>query len=692
MATRFGNFKDLSQGKEPITDEEALALVRALGTMIPGGSSIYALAEGKGPREALMELQDWIPGNAAYQNWLNGRKQDWGRNVIDLATVGIPLARPAGKALKKGAEFVERIPKGGKEGFINYKRIPNTERTNKLSDDFHEMLLLDNGNNGVVANRATLTNRTAETMRGEGVYRKPRNWETLGTEERARLIAKNLANDKLGTWDHTFPAHNGKLYMQESPEFLDAYDYAEFSNYLEHHPKLGVELMTGQYGPETKSFITGNAPEYSEEPMTFFNGLASHAESMIGDEAGNALVKYPSAAEIQAAKKADKVVDEAKLAKQAAKQAEKEAKWKAEREAAQRAAEEKRLAKEAEQKRLAEEAERQRLAEEAEERRIAEEAARKQAEEEEFERQFREEQNYENNRYADSVATAAAQEAVDKDIFDWQLAKEAEKEAANKVAAMDEFTGDSYNLRTPSSDVSSSTGRTRNTYDHSREFNGGTFQKLPPIDRSRLLKSDISAEDVGERLFDAQSRFYNPYSEMIAGLDINGRNIRTKYPKSPVLDPYNEAGVINDENFKLNKLIDDMRRQGYSDQQIYDMNKDAFDKYQGMLDRYKARIQSPESNMIYDGASTNYIRATPSEEINALRSLGLNSDVDPRMGDIMDKTRNHYADLVKRMYDYESRFPPQPKLSTETLVKLKNLGVPPEEIDIYLAEHPELLR
>lgn len=65
-----------------------------------------------------MELQDWIPGNAAYQNWLNGREQDWGRNAIDLATVGIPFARPAGKALKKGAEFVERIPKGGKEGFI----------------------------------------------------------------------------------------------------------------------------------------------------------------------------------------------------------------------------------------------------------------------------------------------------------------------------------------------------------------------------------------------------------------------------------------------------------------------------------------------------------------------------------------------------------------------------------------------
>lgn len=690
MATRFGNFKDLSQGKEPITDEEALALVRALGTMIPGGASIYALAENKGPREALMELQDWIPGNAAYQNWLNGREQDWGRNAIDLATVGIPLAKPAARAVKKGAEFVERIPKGGKEGFINYTRIPNNERTNKFSDAFINEFSKEKGVN---MNRAALTNPGLTAMRHNGIFRKPKNWESLGTEERARTIAKNLADDKAGTWDHTFPTtHSLELYLKESPEFLDAYDYAEFSNYLEHHPKLGMELMTGQYGPETKSFIAGNAPEYSEEPMAFLNSLASHAESMIGDEAGNALVKYPSAAEIQAAKKADKVVDEAKLAKQAAKQAEKEAKWRAEREAAQKAAEEKRLAKEAEQKRLTEEAERQRLAEEAEERRIAEENARKQAEEEEFERQFREEQNYENNRYADSVATAAAQEVVDKDIFDWQLAREAEKEAANKVTSMDEFTGDSYNLRTPNSNVSDPTGRTRNTYDHSREFNGGTFQKLPPIDRSQLLKSDISAEDVGERLFDAQSRFYNPYSEMIAGLDVNGRNLRTKYPKSPVLDPYNEAGVINDENFKLNKLIDDMRSQGYTDQQIYEMNKDAFDKYQGMLERYKARIQSPESNMMYDGASTNYIRATPSEEINALRSLGLNSDVDPRMGDIMDKTRNHYADLVKRMYDYESKFPPQPKLSTETLVKLKNLGVPPEEIDIYLAEHPELLR
>ena len=71
--TRFGNFSNLSQGKKPISDEEALAILTNLGFIgqefIPGATSIRKVMEGK-PREAVEELQDWIPGNAAYQNWL----------------------------------------------------------------------------------------------------------------------------------------------------------------------------------------------------------------------------------------------------------------------------------------------------------------------------------------------------------------------------------------------------------------------------------------------------------------------------------------------------------------------------------------------------------------------------------------------------------------------------------------------
>ena len=121
MAEKYGSFKDLSQNKKPMSAKEAWAMLNELALMgqefVPGAVSIRNVFEGK-PREAVEELQDWIPGNAAYQNFIRGKDQDWVRNAIDLATIGIPLAKPAGKAFKKGAEIVEKVPKGGKEGFV----------------------------------------------------------------------------------------------------------------------------------------------------------------------------------------------------------------------------------------------------------------------------------------------------------------------------------------------------------------------------------------------------------------------------------------------------------------------------------------------------------------------------------------------------------------------------------------------
>lgn len=115
--TRFGNFSELSQGKKPMSAKEAWAMLNELALMgqefVPGAVSIRKVFEGK-PREAVEELQDWIPGNAAYQNFIRGKDQDWVRNALDLAIVGKPLAKGA----KKAMEAIERMPKGGKEGFV----------------------------------------------------------------------------------------------------------------------------------------------------------------------------------------------------------------------------------------------------------------------------------------------------------------------------------------------------------------------------------------------------------------------------------------------------------------------------------------------------------------------------------------------------------------------------------------------
>lgn len=136
--TRFGNFSELSQGKKPMTAEEAWIMLNELGLLgqefVPGATSVRKLMEGK-PREAVEELQDWIPGNAAYQNFIRGKDQDWVRNALDLAIVGKPLAKGA----KKAAEAIERMPKGGKEGFIvkpeyPFKKESHKEATERLAD------------------------------------------------------------------------------------------------------------------------------------------------------------------------------------------------------------------------------------------------------------------------------------------------------------------------------------------------------------------------------------------------------------------------------------------------------------------------------------------------------------------------------------------------------------------------------
>jgi hypothetical protein len=671
MATRFGNFKELSQGKKPMTADEAYLMLKELGMLgnqfIPGAESLGMLLDGKSPKEAAMALQDWIPGNAAYQNWLNDKPQDWTRNAVDAAAVGIPLAKPAGKALKKGAEFVERIPKGGKEGFLRLKK-PAGQNT---LEDFIEA-----------------SNEAGQKITPE-IEKEIRNYVTDFEN------GKSSALLSLGRYDAMSPEAkqivDGYMWQKTAdvpkPKGFDDWTAKQRAEYIENH----------FIKPEGKSPLLAQKLLRTNKDENYGLGHQDYG-SIFPDKIS--LDDYVKAVddkepELAAARKADELRRAKRKEKNAIKQAEKEAKWKAMREAEAKRAELNRLAKEAEQKRLAEEAEQKRLAEEAEaklaeEKRLAEEAERR-AQEEEFERQFREEEAYERNRYADSVGTALGRETVDRDIDNWLFDKLVESENKAKpepITTMDVFTGESYgNTPTVGGNSIPPTGKTRPSYDHSREFNGGSFQKLAPINRSELKGNG----DLGERIFDAQSRFYLPDTkpgEYISKMSTD-RYLWQNFPKTPAVDPYHEAGIINDENVKLNRIIDRERSKGKTDAEIYREYKKDFDNYQGMLERYKARLNNPRSNFDYDGAHTSSIVATPSEEINVLRKLGMIDEIDPRMAGYMDDISDHYKGLTKRIFDYESKFPRSPKLTNEQFKLLKDMGVKPEDIDAFLADNPD---
>lgn len=128
--TRFGNFSELSQGKKPMDAEEAWIMLKQLGLLgqefVPGATSVRKLMEGK-PKEAVEELQEWIPLNATYQNAIRGNEQDWIRNALDAMIIANPVAKGA----KKAAEVIERMPKGSKEGFIT---LTKPTGQNKLKD------------------------------------------------------------------------------------------------------------------------------------------------------------------------------------------------------------------------------------------------------------------------------------------------------------------------------------------------------------------------------------------------------------------------------------------------------------------------------------------------------------------------------------------------------------------------------
>ena len=193
-------------------------------------------------------------------------------------------------------------------------------------------------------------------------------------------------------------------------------------------------------------------------------------------------------------------------------------------------------------------------------------------------------------------------------------------------------------------------GGRRNTYDHSRQFMDTELKQVPPIDRTGMIYGDNTDAmyDIYKAWRDSKP---NDRLNQMLGYDAAGQkaieklNNEVKRSKDPsktaiiMTDPYYAAGVIGDSNVRLWNKIDALKAEGKTDREIREILKDDLNKYQGQIERFKERMPSKGhgSQFEYDGASTNTLKALPSEEARALKALGIDTpeyDQLERLGNI----------------------------------------------------------
>lgn len=240
--TRFGNFQQLAQGKKPMTAKEAWIMLNELGLLaqefVPGATSVRKLLEGK-PMEALYELQDWIPGNAAWQNFINGKEQDWVRNALDAMVIAKPFARGA----KKVMEAVEKVPKGGKEGFITVSKgdklkdiLTRAEEAGQgLTKEEEERVrkIIGYFNEGDAGNRKSMSKFLKET-------------ERLNPNERQVLNAFVAAKPNLKNKDMN--RNLKKLDLGDKPEGFDNWPAKKRLEFMDEHGITSFDAGEPGYG------------------------------------------------------------------------------------------------------------------------------------------------------------------------------------------------------------------------------------------------------------------------------------------------------------------------------------------------------------------------------------------------------------------------------------------------------------
>ena len=254
--TRFGNFQQLMQGKKPMTAKEAWIMLNELGLLaqefVPGATSVRKLLEGK-PVEALYDLQDWIPGNAAWQNFINGRDQDWVRNGLDAMAIANPLTKGVSKVMRA----VEKVPKGGKEGFLNVLPVKNEQGRNYLTKATNpeEIKILNDGVD-IAKDKKIITAEDAEKLKNNfnsaynhDVYKQklidagilnPNN----ANKSALRLISKDdIKNKSFDDYDKAKElGEKYKVKIKDKGTSLEGDDY--FTLYSDNTPMLYSEDLT----------------------------------------------------------------------------------------------------------------------------------------------------------------------------------------------------------------------------------------------------------------------------------------------------------------------------------------------------------------------------------------------------------------------------------------------------------------
>lgn len=480
--TRFGNFQQLAQGKKPMTAKEAWLMLNELGLLaqefVPGATSVRKLLEGK-PKEALYELADWIPGNAALQNFVNGKEQDWVRNALDAMVIAKPFARGAAKVM----EAVEKVPKGGKGGFITVSKgdklkdiLTRAEEAGQgLTKEEEERVrkIIGYFNEGDAGNKKAMSKFLKET-------------EHLAPNERQVLNAFVAAKPNLKTKD--MDRNLKKLDLGDKPEGFDNWPAKKRLEFMDEH---GIT----SYG--------AGEPGYGViHPGTF----------SISD--------------------------------------------------------------------------------------------------------------------------------YDKALYDKALEEKAAAQAAEQAPiTMTEVKDLSTGILPGQS--STPKGGTRQTYDHSKQFMDTELKQVPGIDRTGMSYGDDTDAfyDIYKAWRDSKPESRKKASDWL-GYDVAGseaiqavlREARTGKNRSKNMvrqtDPYYNAGIVGDENKRLWDKIKLLREQGKSDAEIRSLLQKDLDKYQGSVERLKARMPSKAPGVgwfDYEGANTQALRGTPSEEARALKALGIDT-------------------------------------------------------------------
>lgn len=218
----------------------------------------------------------------------------------------------------------------------------------------------------------------------------------------------------------------------------------------------------------------------------------------------------------------------------------------------------------------------------------------------------------------------------DKALYDKALEEKAAAQAAEQAPITMTEVQDLSTGILPSQ-ASTPKGGTRQTYDHSKQFMDTELKEVPGIDRTGMSYGDYmdayydiyntwrnSKPDVHTRNVSKYLGYDVAGTQSLRDLSREAREGKNRFmSRVRQTDPYYNAGIVGDENKRLWDKIKVLRDGGKSDAEIRSILQKDLDKYQGDLERLKARMPSkaPNKSMFdYEGANTMVLKATPSEE------------------------------------------------------------------------------